>query len=718
MLDSNHNIMCVHDIDFWTWVLPQHFKMEGIHTLREIIAQDEWLAKLDLKDAYFTVPIHQEHRKFLPFVVDQAHYQFTCLPFGLSCAPWAFTKVLKPVAAFLRSLGVRLIVYIDDILVIGKSPDEVRNHVEALIALLEGLGFIVNMEKSVLTPSQHIEFLGLQLDTSNMCLSLPGHKIRTIQGEAAQLLRQGCISARRVAQFIGKLNAASQAVFPAPLFYRHLQRDLQGALARGDQSYDSMLQLSQPSQEEVQWWQEHLTLWNGRTLLKHRQQLVIQSDASMTGWGAVCGGVRTGGPWSLEEQRMHINCLELTAATLAVQAFAKDRSALSILLQLDNQTAVAYINHLGGTVSLQLAQLAKTLWFWALQRDIILSAQHIPGVTNQGEADAESRMTVDRLDWKLSLEVFQRINAIWGPLEIDLFASRLSSQLDRFFSWRPDPRVEATDAFQQDWGPLKAYANPPWCLVGRVLRQVKAQQARVILVAPVWRGQPWYPVLLEMLWDFPRWIPRSHDLFLRTSESVVMSFQPQLAVWPISGESLLVKTFQTGLGISSWRTKSNKTYDSHFKKWLCWCSARGSDPVSGPVSEVANFLADLHGEGYQSSSLNVFRSAISYVHDKVDGVEVGKHPTITRLLKGAFHERPPLPRYTSTWDVNSVLQYLKSLGPTADLTLKQLTHKLVMLLALTRPSRSADLSSLSLARRRFSPEGVTFLPATLAKQSR
>ena len=133
------------------WVQPQHFKMEGIHTLREIVAEGEWLAKLDLKDAYFTVPIVREHQKYLRFAVDEIRYQFTCLPFGLSCAPWAFTKVLKPVVAFLRSLGVRLIVYIDYILVIGKSPDEVRDHVEALIALLEGLGFIVNMEKSVTT---------------------------------------------------------------------------------------------------------------------------------------------------------------------------------------------------------------------------------------------------------------------------------------------------------------------------------------------------------------------------------------------------------------------------------------------------------------------------------------------------------------------------------------------------------------------------------------
>jgi len=91
---------------------------------------------------------------------------------------------------------------------------------------------------------------------------------------------------------------------------------------------------------------------------------------------------------------------------------------------------------------------------------------------------------------------------------------------------------------------------------------------------------------------------------------------------------------------------------------------------------------------------------------------------VTRLLKGAFHERPPLPRYTATLDVQMVLEYLKRMGTTDSLSLKQLSHKLCMLLALTRPSRSADLASLQVDRCRFSPEGVTFLPAALAKQSR
>ena len=124
----------------------------------------------------------------------------------------------------------------------------------------------------------------------------------------------------------------------------------------------------------------------------------------------------------------------------------------------------------------------------------------------------------------------------------------------------------------------------------------------------------------------------------------------------------------------------------------------GRNPTSGPIADVANFLAHLHEEGYQSRSLNACHSAISSVHDTVDGVEVRKHPVISRILKGAYHARPPLPRYTCTWDVQVVLRYFESLGPSMSLSLKLLTFKLVMLMALTRPSHLADLASLQLDR--------------------
>ena len=174
----------------------------------------------------------------------------------------------------------------------------------------------------------------------------------------------------------------------------------------------------------------------------------------------------------------------------------------------------------------------------------------------------------------------------------------------------------------------------------------------------------------------------------------------------------------TKLILSSWRAKTNKSYDSLFGRWDRWCSERGSDPFSGPVSEVANFLASLFQEGYQYNSVNAYRSAISSVHEKIDGLPVGQHPTITRLVKGLFNVRPPLPRYSSTWDVQRVLNYLDFQGQSESLPLKALTLKTVFLLAITRPSRSADLSQLDVTRMRADTNGIAFLPSSLAKQSR
>ena len=254
-----------------------------------------------------------------------------------------------------------------------------------------------------------------------------------------------------------------------------------------------MLTLSLEAQQELNWWQQHLQTWNGRCPLRGREQVIICSDASLSGWGATCKGIQIGGPWLEQEKTWHINCLELQAAFLAIQTFLRDQSGVSVMLQMDNTAAVAYINNLGE----QLTSMVRSLWLWALQKDIVLIAQHIPGGSNL-VADMESRMVRYRT-WKLNPAIFSRINQSFGPLGVDLYATKLTHQLPRYFSWRPDPQAEAMDAFLQDWGPLAGFANPPWCLMGRVLSQVMEQKAQIVLVAPVWKRQPWYPVLLDML---------------------------------------------------------------------------------------------------------------------------------------------------------------------------------------------------------------------------
>jgi hypothetical protein len=121
----------------------QHFKMEGISMLKDLLKQGDFLTKIDIKDAYLNVPIWTNHQKFLRFMWQGQLWQFLCLPFGLASAPRTFTKLLKPVVAQLRKRGVRLIMYLDDILIMSISKDIAIDHTALTTNLLTSLVFVI-----------------------------------------------------------------------------------------------------------------------------------------------------------------------------------------------------------------------------------------------------------------------------------------------------------------------------------------------------------------------------------------------------------------------------------------------------------------------------------------------------------------------------------------------------------------------------------------------
>ena len=406
-----------------------HFKMEGIQDLRDIVLPNDYMIKLDLKDAYLLIPIFPPHQRYLSFTWNHQVFKFTCLPFGLSSAPRTFTKVMRPVVAHLRSLGIRLVVYLDDMLFLAQSREELVRWRSIILDLFENLGFLINYPKSVLEPSQIMRFLGFLVNTTTMQLSLPKEKVAQTVREAQKLSRSGSATARQLAHLIGLFTATLPAVLPAPLHYRGLQELKHAILRRG--GLDASLPLTSEAQADLGWWTQNLHLMNGKGLLREQPNMILKSDASLAGWGAVYQDQKIGGPWTVEEKSLHINCLELLGATFAVQSFARDRQNVVIQIHLDNTTAVAYVNHMGGTRSPQLCAMAKSLWDWCLQRHIFIVASHIPGVINV-EADYLSRTVVDRHDWQLNPAIFQRLNVLWGPMEIDLFASRVTRQVARF----------------------------------------------------------------------------------------------------------------------------------------------------------------------------------------------------------------------------------------------------------------------------------------------
>ena len=101
--------------DLNQFVIHEHFEMEDICCVKDHLNKGEYMCKLDLKDAYISIPIHHSFRRFLKFTWQGKMYEYTALPFGLStAAPRVFTKLLKPVLATLRETGIHLIAYLDD----------------------------------------------------------------------------------------------------------------------------------------------------------------------------------------------------------------------------------------------------------------------------------------------------------------------------------------------------------------------------------------------------------------------------------------------------------------------------------------------------------------------------------------------------------------------------------------------------------------------------
>ena len=127
--------------------------------------------KIDLKDAYFSVPLHLSSQKYIRFKWKGNLYQLLCLCFGLRLAPRLFVKLMKISISFMWKLNVRIIMFLDDILIMVSTKKELTHARDALIFLLETLCFLINKNKSALHPCQILKFLSVGINSKEMSVS-------------------------------------------------------------------------------------------------------------------------------------------------------------------------------------------------------------------------------------------------------------------------------------------------------------------------------------------------------------------------------------------------------------------------------------------------------------------------------------------------------------------------------------------------------------------
>lgn len=188
---------------------------------------------------------------------------------------------------------------------------------------------------------------------------------------------QGQVQIREVASVVGLMVSAFSGVQYAPLFYRSLENDKTNALRCNGWDLEEKMILSPLSRQDLLWWISTVDQYP-KAITPLTPDIILLRDSSLKGWGGVIEGTpnRTGGRWSYQKSKLHINYLELNAILLALQSLCTHMQCCHIKLLCGNTTAVSYIRNMGGTKSRLCNEMTREIIMWCMARHLTLSISH------------------------------------------------------------------------------------------------------------------------------------------------------------------------------------------------------------------------------------------------------------------------------------------------------------------------------------------------------
>ena len=471
-------------------------KFEDLRVALNYLEKGHFMFSFDIQSGYHHVLIFPPHQSFLGFSWfykgKTRYFCFRVLPFGLSSAPYIFTKLFRPLVAYWRRQGIHIVVYLDDGLGEAPSYQVALDHSTKVKSDLVRSGFVPNSEKSIWVPTLVIDWLGFTIDLFQGLLFIPGKKIKRVLSDITSILEANCSSARDLSALAGRINSFHLAVGNATTLmtkFLHMSIVLQS-------SWDSKFLLPPSVKEELVFWKDNVRCLNGRPIGRQFSgtRTIVYSDASDVGAGGVIkgrDGVICHLPWSPDEARRSSTWRELQAVHVCLSSFSKTLTGCAVQWFTDNRNIPSIIR--SGSMKSDLHQLALSIFEILIRNSIDLQVDWIPRSFND-HADAISRI-IDFDDWGVSLEFFNYIDHIWGPHTVDCFANFNNRKLTRFYSryWNPD--AEGVDAFCHDWAGENNWLVPPVFLVPRVIRHLAECKAEGTLIVPEWVSSPFWPML-------------------------------------------------------------------------------------------------------------------------------------------------------------------------------------------------------------------------------
>ena len=303
------------------YLRKQHFKMDTLSKVINLVGKGDWGITIDLKDAYFHIKIFREHRQFLRFQFQGTVYQFRVLCFGPTSAPRVFVKIISVVVAFLRKFNVRLASYLDDWLAVNSTKVLLLKDRALVLNLLYRLGFIVNKSKSQLIPIQKIIYLGSLFDLNKGLVFPTQERIEKIK-MATKVICKGHCTAKQFMVLLGLIASCLELVPNARLYMRPIQLHLLQHWSPARMPMSTIIPVTAKLKSCLLWWLQDQNIAKGRSLQRQSFLVTLTTDASGTwGWGGHLYNLTCQGKWTNLQKMLHINCLEMMAVTQSLRHF-------------------------------------------------------------------------------------------------------------------------------------------------------------------------------------------------------------------------------------------------------------------------------------------------------------------------------------------------------------------------------------------------------------
>ena len=500
------------------------FKCEDLSVAKEVLRPGDFMFSFDLKSGYHHIDIFPEHRKFLAFSWSFAdgsvrYFMFSVLPFGLSSAPYIFTKILRPLVKKWRGEGKSVLLFLDDGLGAAQPLNLAKICSFQIHADLLKFGLLPNEEKCVWEPCQSIVWLGTVINTANSSIAATDKRIRGLVSDLDDLLRDlhVAVHVKRVATVAGKIMSLSNCIGNVT---RLMSRNLYSLINSASTWFD-FVKLSKEVVIELVFWRENLCKCNGIPIwpVEVRPTRIVYSDASSVGCGGVIAieGKVFQQNWSVLESSRSSTFRELKAVALSLDAFIEELKFRTVSWFTDNQNVVSIVNK--GSKVPELNSIALEIFQKCMLNGITIDVNWIPRDFNS-VADEISKI-IDYDDYTVNDDIFAFLDKSWGPHTVDRFACHYNKKLPLFNSKFFQPGTSGVNAFSQDWAFANNWLCPPTYLTVRVVNHLKACRAAGTLIVPLWRSAHFWPIICDDGVHFSNFVhdwyvlPHIPNLFIR-----------------------------------------------------------------------------------------------------------------------------------------------------------------------------------------------------------